>query len=198
MLQLCLSGCCIYFYTHIISVCSKCFIYFKCIVAFECFMLQVQTAGAGVYEAGQGQSAATDMWRRRMLPPAVWGGGTGHAVLLWKRRGRVFQAAWKRRAPRRCGRGEGESSSSVGSGSEAGSDASTGNKAGTGGTRIQADRAEQPRASKRAVVNPSNKNPRDDTWNSYRRDDYPDGPASWCPIQGSPSGQAGPRRPLLA
>ena len=29
-------------------------------------------------------------------------------------------------------------------------------------------------------------------------DDYPDGPASWRPIQGSPSGQAGPRCPLLA
>jgi hypothetical protein len=50
-------------------------------------MLQVQTVGVGVHECGQGQAAAIDMWRRRRLPPVVWRGGTGRAVLLWKRRG---------------------------------------------------------------------------------------------------------------
>ena len=41
-------------------------------VAFECFMLEVQTAGVGVHEGGQGQAVATDAWRRRMPPLAVW------------------------------------------------------------------------------------------------------------------------------
>jgi len=51
-------------------------------VAFKCFFLQVQTVGVGVHDGEQGQAAATDAWRRRRLPPAVWGGGIGRAVLL--------------------------------------------------------------------------------------------------------------------
>jgi hypothetical protein len=44
---------------------------FQMYVAFECFMLQVQTANVGVHEGGQSQAAATNTCRRRMLPLAV-------------------------------------------------------------------------------------------------------------------------------
>ena len=63
-------------------------------VAFECFMLEVQTADVGVHEGRQGQPTATEAWRRRRPLPTVWGGSTGRAMLLWKRRGRVIRAAW--------------------------------------------------------------------------------------------------------
>jgi len=94
--------CCKAYVLNVLSVSNICYS--------KCFMWQVQTANVGVHEGGQSQAIATDTWRRRRPSPAVWGGGTGRAVLLWKRRGRVFQAAWKRRTPRRCGRGGGESS----------------------------------------------------------------------------------------
>jgi len=66
---------------------SQIFHLFQIYVAFECFVLQVQTAGVSVHEGGQGQATATDTWRRRKPPPTLCGGGTGCAVLLWKRRG---------------------------------------------------------------------------------------------------------------
>jgi hypothetical protein len=50
--------------------------------ALECFMLQVQTAGVGVHEGGQGQAMATDVWRRCRPPPAVWGGGTSRVIVV--------------------------------------------------------------------------------------------------------------------
>jgi hypothetical protein len=52
---------------------SQMFQLFQMYVAFECFMLQVQTAGVGVREGEQGQAAATDAWRRRRAPQVVWG-----------------------------------------------------------------------------------------------------------------------------
>jgi hypothetical protein len=61
---------------------SQMFYLFQMDVAFECFMLQVQTAGVGVHEGRQGQVVATDTRRRHRPPPLVWGGGTGRAVLL--------------------------------------------------------------------------------------------------------------------
>jgi hypothetical protein len=98
---------------YVSHTCCKCmsliFHMFQIYIAFECFTLQVQTTDVGVHEGGQGQAAATDAWRKRRLLPSVWGESTGRAVLLWKRWGRVFCAAWKRQAPRRCGRGRGES-----------------------------------------------------------------------------------------
>jgi hypothetical protein len=86
------------------------FYLFQIYVAFECFMLQVQTADVGVDKDGQSQAVATDVWRRRRPPLAVWGGGTGRVMLLCKRWRRVLRAAWKRRALRRYRRGEGKSS----------------------------------------------------------------------------------------
>ena len=78
-------------------------------------MLQVQTAGVGVHEGGQGQAAATNVWRR-CRPRSV-----------------VVEEAGARHL------------SSVGSGSEAdGSDASAENGAGTSDTQIRADGMEQP------------------------------------------------------
>jgi hypothetical protein len=50
---------------------SQMFYLFQKYVAFECFMLQVQTAGVGVHEGGQDQAAATDAWKRRRTPAAV-------------------------------------------------------------------------------------------------------------------------------
>jgi hypothetical protein len=47
----------------------------------------------GVHKGGQGQAAAINVWRSCELPLAMWGGGTGCAVLSWKRRGRVFWEA---------------------------------------------------------------------------------------------------------
>jgi hypothetical protein len=132
---------------------SDMFHLFQMYVAFECFMLQVQTTGVGVHEGGQGQAAATDAWRRRRPPPTVWEGGTGCAVLLWKRRGESL--VWPGRDGRRVGVEEAGAShpSSLCNGSEAGGldvtgglDVSVGNKAGTGGRRIRANGVEQPAA----------------------------------------------------
>jgi hypothetical protein len=139
-----LSGCCICFHTYIATVCFK---YFSCfsltlkqvffhvainVSAFECFMLP--TAGVGVHEGGQGQDGATDIWRRRRAPPAVWGGCIDRVVLLWKRQGE--SSGRPERDRRRAGVAEAGAShpSSVGSRSEAGgSDASARNTAGAGG-----------------------------------------------------------------
>jgi hypothetical protein len=44
---------------------------FQMYVAFERFMLQVQTANVGLHKGGQSQAAATNTCRRRMLPLAV-------------------------------------------------------------------------------------------------------------------------------
>ena len=114
-------------------------------VAFECFMLQVQTTGVGAMRVG---------WAKPR--PPTCGGGAGHH----RRCGEEAQTALCC-----CGRGGGESSgrpgrdgrragveeagashlSSVGSGSDAGgSDASAGNGVGAGDARIRADGAEQP------------------------------------------------------
>ena len=106
-------------------------------------MLQVQTVGVGVHKGEQGQAAANDEWKRRRPLLAVWEGGTGHAVLLWKRRGRIFRATWRDGARAGVEEAGVNHPSSVGSGSEAGGlDASAGNIAGVGGALIQADGAE--------------------------------------------------------
>jgi hypothetical protein len=64
--------------------------------------LQVQTAGVGVHEGGQGQAATTDAWRRRRPRGAIveevgasLPGGLEEmcAILVWKRWGRVIRAA---------------------------------------------------------------------------------------------------------
>ena len=41
------------FHKHVASGCPKYFICFQMYVAFECFMLQVQTANVGVHKGGQ-------------------------------------------------------------------------------------------------------------------------------------------------
>jgi hypothetical protein len=88
------------------------FICFKFIVTFKCFLLQVQIAGVGVHEGGQGQATAIDVWRRRR----PYGRGVG-------RRHRVRSAVVEEAGV--------SLSSSVGSGSKA-----------AGGLQIQADGAE--------------------------------------------------------
>jgi hypothetical protein len=50
---------------------SQIFHLFQKYVAFECFMLQVQTTGVGVHEGGQDQATATDVWKKRRTPAAV-------------------------------------------------------------------------------------------------------------------------------
>jgi hypothetical protein len=61
---------------------SQMFHLFQKYVAFECFMLQVQTAGVGVYEGGHDQATGTDAWKRHRTPAVVQGGDIGCAVLL--------------------------------------------------------------------------------------------------------------------
>jgi hypothetical protein len=135
------------FYLDIAYVSHKCckrmsqiFHLFKMYVAFECFMLQVQTADVGVHGSGQGQATATDVWRRHKPPPTVWGGGGGESSGRPGRDGR------------RTGVEEAGAShpSSVSSGYEAGcSDVSVGNEAGADSTRIRADGVEHLRAFER-------------------------------------------------
>jgi hypothetical protein len=123
------------FHTHVASICPKCLICFK--FAFECIMLQVQTVDVGVHEGGQGQAAVIDAWRRRRPLPVVLGGGAGHTVPLWKRRGESSGR------PRRDGchvsveEAGASHPSNMDSGSKVdGSDASAGKRACTGGARI--------------------------------------------------------------
>jgi hypothetical protein len=74
---------------------SQIFYLFQMHVVFECFMLQVQTTGIGIYEGGQGQAAATDAWSRRKPPAALWGEGTGRTVMLWKEAGACLPGGLK-------------------------------------------------------------------------------------------------------
>jgi hypothetical protein len=117
------------FHTHVASLYPKCFICFKYMLHSSVSCCKCRSSALVSLEGGQGQAVAIDAWRRCRPPPVVWGGDTGHAVLLWKRRGASHPG-------------------SMGRGSEAGgSDASAENKGGAGGARIWADETEQPRTS---------------------------------------------------
>jgi anti-sigma factor RsiW len=90
----------------------------------------VQTTGIGVHEGRQDQAAAR-------AAPAVWGEGTGRAVLLWKTQGESSEQPGRERGRADVVEARVSYPSSVSSRSEVGSsDMSTGNGAGAGDTRI--------------------------------------------------------------
>ena len=94
----------------------------------------MQTAEVGIHEGEQGQAAATDAWRRCWSAAAVWGGGTGRAVLLRKRLGE--SSGQSRRDRRYVGVEEVGANQLISedSGSKAGGlNASAGNGVGAGG-----------------------------------------------------------------
>jgi hypothetical protein len=80
---------------------SQMFHLFQMYVAFECFMLQVQTTGIGVHEGWQGQAAATNAWRRRR--PHRQCGEEAQAAQCCCKRGEGESFGWPKRDGRRAG-----------------------------------------------------------------------------------------------
>jgi hypothetical protein len=92
-----LSRCCICCNSYVANVCSKCFICFRRIL--QLVHLSVAKVDLDIELLSEEERASV-----RAMAASMWGGGTGRAMRVWKRRG-SHSSGVQEAGAKQCGRG---------------------------------------------------------------------------------------------